>query len=139
MLIQKISCVSNVWVRQLHFEKQGDTTDPHKHPYDHTTLLAKGTFKITVGDTASIFAAPQLVYVAKGKSHHIEAMEDDCVACCIHALRTGVREEDIIDPSMLLTDGRHDPSKLATIRLTPLVTSDRPAHLIHPIPSNRGI
>jgi hypothetical protein len=29
------------------------------------------------------------------------AKEDDTVAYCVHALRTGEREEDILDPAMI--------------------------------------
>jgi hypothetical protein len=42
-----------------------------------------------------------LIYIAKGKRHFLTALEDDTVASCLHALRTGEREEDVLDPSMI--------------------------------------
>lgn len=107
MITYKIACVSNLWVRMMCFEKKGDTNNPHSHPYDHTTLIAKGSFKVTVDGHETLFIAPQMVYIVKEKLHYIEALEDDSLACCIHALRTGEREEDILAPSMICTlDGR---------------------------------
>ena len=104
MVKDKIACVSNLWTRQMHFQYKGDTNAPHMHTYDHITLLAKGSFKITVDGKEKNFSAPQIVYVVKDKLHYIEALEDDSVAYCIHALRTGVREEDIMEPSMTFTE-----------------------------------
>jgi hypothetical protein len=42
-----------------------------------------------------------MIYIAKGKRHFLIAKEPDTVAYCVHALRTGEREEDILDPSMI--------------------------------------
>lgn len=97
----KMICVSNLWVRLMHFNKAGDYNDAHIHNFDHITLLSKGSVRVHVEDQTTEFKAPHLIYIAKGKSHFIEALEDDTVASCIHALRTGEREEDIIDPSMV--------------------------------------
>lgn len=100
MVNYKMACVSNLWTRQMQFEYKGDVLDQHIHTYDHITLVAKGSFKVTVEDKVKVFTAPQIVYVVKGKLHLIEALEDDSLAYCIHALRTGTREEDILEPSM---------------------------------------
>ena len=56
---------------------------------------------VDVGGAQTEFKAPHMIYIAKGKSHFLRALEDDTVACCVHALRTGEREEDILDPSMI--------------------------------------
>ena len=94
-------CVSNLWIRQMHFLKAGDKNEGHVHNFDHVTMLSRGSVKVHVEDEATIFHAPHLIFVAKGKSHYVEALEDDTVAACVHALRTGEREEDILDPSMI--------------------------------------
>lgn len=127
MIKTKMACVSNLWVRQLHFECKGDINNAHAHTYDHITLLSKGSFKITVDGKEKNFNAPQIVYVVKDKLHFIEALEDDCVACCIHALRTGVREEDILEPSMTFTEsaGFTDPTITPLVR-PPIYDSDIP-------------
>lgn len=98
---QKMALVSNLWVRQMHFKHAGDANEGHEHNYDHTTLLAKGRVRVTVDGKATEFAAPAIIYVQKGKLHFLEALEDDCVAYCVHALRAGELEEDLLDPSMI--------------------------------------
>ena len=97
----KLACVSNLWVRQMHFLKAGDQNEGHVHNFDHITLLSKGRVAVDVDGVISEFSAPQMIYIAKGKSHFVRALEDDTIACCIHALRTGEREEDVLDPSMI--------------------------------------
>jgi quercetin dioxygenase-like cupin family protein len=96
-----MACVSNLWVRQMHFRKAGDMNEGHVHNFDHITLLARGSVNVHVEGHITKFTAPQLIYIAKGKSHFIEALEDDTVASCLHALRTGEKEEDILDPAMI--------------------------------------
>lgn len=97
----KITCVSNLWVRMMHFVKAGDRNEGHIHNYDHITLLSKGSMEVDVDGNVSRFTAPQLIYIAAGKRHFLTALEDDTIASCLHALRTGEREEDILDPSMI--------------------------------------
>lgn len=94
-------CVSNLWIRQMHFRKAGDANEGHVHNFDHVTMLSRGRVNVHVEGEVTEFSAPHLIFVAKGKSHFIEALEDDTIAACLHALRTGEREEDILDPSMI--------------------------------------
>ena len=94
-------CVSNLWVRMLNFKKAGDMNEGHTHNFDHITLLSYGSIRVHVEGHTTDYKAPHLVYIAKGKSHFIEALEDNTVASCLHALRTGEKEEDILDPSMI--------------------------------------
>lgn len=104
----KMACVSNLWVRQMHFAKAGDRNEGHVHNYDHITLLAKGSVTVDVEGQLSEFVAPQIIYIAKGKRHFLTAKEDGTVAYCAHALRTGEREIDILDPAMI-PDGVQNP------------------------------
>lgn len=97
----KLSLVSNLWIKQMHFVKAGDMNDGHTHTFDHTTLLAKGKVRVNVDGVDTTFAAPAIIYIQKGKKHYLEALEDDVVAYCVHALRSGEREEDIIDPESI--------------------------------------
>ena len=95
-----LGCVANLFSRMMHFAKAGDIEMGHTHQFDHLTLLAKGKLKITVEGTASEFTAPHMIYIHKDKRHELQALTDDTVAYCIHALRdkdTG----DILDPSMV--------------------------------------
>jgi quercetin dioxygenase-like cupin family protein len=95
-----IGCVANLFSRMMHFEKAGDTEIGHTHQFDHLTLLAKGRLKVTVDSVASEFTAPHMIYIHKDKVHELEALTDETVAYCIHALRDKESGE-ILDPSMI--------------------------------------
>ena len=99
--MSNMACVSNLWVRMMHFKKAGDQNEGHEHNFDHITLLSKGSVEVDVEGQKTVFKAPHMIYIAKGKAHYLKALEDDTVACCVHALRTGEREEDILDPAMI--------------------------------------
>lgn len=96
-----MTCVSNLWVRMMHFVKAGDRNEGHVHNFDHITLLSKGSVEVDVDGNKTVFQAPHMIYIAKGKRHFLTALEDDTIASCLHALRTGEREEDVLDPSMV--------------------------------------
>lgn len=96
----KMTCVKNLWTRQMYFTKAGDANEGHVHNYDHTTLLAYGSVRVHVDGKTTDFKAPQMIYVQAGKSHFIEALEDGTVAYCVHALRDANTEE-IIDPDQV--------------------------------------
>jgi quercetin dioxygenase-like cupin family protein len=95
-----IGCVANLFSRMMRFEKAGDTEIGHTHQFDHLTLLAKGKLKVTVEGVASEFIAPHMIYIHKDKVHELEALADETVAYCIHALRDKDNNE-ILDPSMI--------------------------------------
>ena len=96
----KIGCVANLYSRMMRFEKAGDTEIGHTHQFDHLTLLAKGKLKVTVEGVASEFTAPHMIYIRKDKVHELEALTDETVAYCIHALRDKDNNE-ILDTSMI--------------------------------------
>lgn len=95
-----ISCVSNVFVKQMQFQFAGDREEGHAHLFDHLTLLASGKLRLTALGTTSEFVAPQHIFIKAGVIHELEALEDNTVVHCIH----GIREkdcEDIVDPASL--------------------------------------
>jgi quercetin dioxygenase-like cupin family protein len=95
-----MGCVANLFSRMMHFKKVGDIEIGHTHQFDHLTLLAKGKLKVTVEGVTTEFKAPHMIYIHKDKIHELEAMEDETVAYCIHALRDK-ENNDILDPSMI--------------------------------------
>lgn len=95
-----IGCVANLFSRMMHFKRVGDIEVGHTHQFDHLTLLAKGKLKVTVEGVATEFTAPHMIYIHKDKVHELEAITDETVAYCIHALRDRNNAE-ILDPSMI--------------------------------------
>ncbi len=94
-----IGTVANVFVRQMVFAAAGDQELGHAHPYDHMTLLAKGSMSVTIGDKETVFTAPSMIYIEANTQHTLTAASEQTVAYCVHALRepTG----DIIAPDMV--------------------------------------
>jgi hypothetical protein len=83
----------------MHFLNAGDFMPGHTHPFDHTTLVASGSVRVTVDGKDTDFKAPHMIYVQAEKIHKITALEDNTVSFCIHALRDGDGIDDIIDPT----------------------------------------
>lgn len=96
-----INCVANLFAKQMHFAKAGDSEDGHKHEFDHLTLLASGAVRLTVDGRDTDFKAPHMIYIHAEKNHKLTALEDNTVAYCIHALRDGDGVGDIIDPASI--------------------------------------
>lgn len=93
-----ISCVSNVFVKQMRFARAGDMEQGHSHCFDHLTLLATGKLRLTALGKSSDFVAPHHIFIKAGVEHELLALEDETTVHCIHAIRDGERVEDIIDP-----------------------------------------
>lgn len=99
--IISIGCISNVYIRQMNFQKVGDKNYPHLHTHDHTTLIASGSVECSVNGTVTIFNAPTMIYIVKDKLHFFTALEDNTVAYCIHAIRDGTNDNNIIAPASI--------------------------------------
>ena len=91
--------VANVYSRQMFFRHAGDYEQGHTHEFDHLTLLASGSLRVTVDGQVTVFKAPHMIYIHKDKMHELVALEDNTVAFCIHALRD--MEGNVIDPTMV--------------------------------------
>ena len=94
-----ISCVSNVFIKQMTFTKAGDLEEGHSHTFDHVTLLASGKIRLNALGKSTDFTAPHHIFIKAGVNHELVALEDNTVVHCIHALRDGERVEDIVDPA----------------------------------------
>jgi quercetin dioxygenase-like cupin family protein len=95
----QIGCVANLFSRQMHFKNAGDVEHGHTHPFDHLTLLASGSLRVTVNGNTTDFKAPHMIYIKAEHNHELVALEDNTVAYCIHALRDGNGVDDILDPA----------------------------------------
>lgn len=99
----QLGCVANLFSRQMHFKNAGDFEHGHRHPFDHLTLLAAGSLRVTVNGKTTDFKAPHMIYIKAEHEHELVAIEDNTVAYCIHALRNGTGVDDIIDPASIPT------------------------------------
>ena len=97
--IANIGCIKNLFVRQLHFKNAGDQEAGVAHAFDHLILLAKGRLSVCINDEVTEFTAPQMIYTKAGVQHVLEAMTDNVVVYCVHALRES--SGDIISPEMV--------------------------------------
>lgn len=78
----------NIWVRQNVLEKAGEKTLGHYHHFDHVSLLASGSVRVTVdGFEPKEFHAPIFIVIKKEYRHHFEALTDNALWYCVFALR----------------------------------------------------
>ena len=96
-----ISCVANLFCKQMFFAKAGDVEQGHCHAFDHTTLLGSGSVMVKANGRSTKFTAPQMIFIKAELEHEITALEDNTVAYCIHALRDGDGVNDILDPASI--------------------------------------
>jgi quercetin dioxygenase-like cupin family protein len=95
-----IGCVSNLFVRMMHFEFVGDMEQGHAHSFDHLTLLAKGSLRVTINGQSTEFVAPKMIFIKAEIQHELVATSDNTVAYCIHALRNN-NTGDILSSDMV--------------------------------------
>jgi len=83
-----ICCASNIYIRQMDFQKAGDVEEGHKHPYNHFTYLAAGALilEIPENNIRVAYEAPAMIFIEKDKIHRLTATQDNTRAACIHAL-----------------------------------------------------
>jgi len=105
----------------MHFAAAGDIELGHTHASDHITLLAKGTLKVTIKEQSHTYTAPHMIFIKAELRHELEAVTDNTVIYCVHALRDKVG--DILDPSMV------PPVKELEPYLNALVNSGEPSQV----------
>lgn len=94
------SIVDNVFVKMFHITEIGDKIHGHAHTFDHITLLAKGRVIMRAKDSEKEHVAPKLIVTPKGVTHEFQALDRDCILCCVHAIRDGDTDEDIAPPNI---------------------------------------
>lgn len=96
----RMGYVSDVWARQMRFKNAGDIEYGHTHDYDHLTLLAHGSLRVTVNGQPTEFKAPHMILIKAQFEHELTALEPETVAYCVHAVRnTG--GGDLVSPDMV--------------------------------------
>ena len=80
----------NVFIREMHFERQGQEVRGHAHNFDHTTYVTRGGLRFeTGGQVIEKYArdGANFVLIRAGVEHRITALEDDSMGHCIYAHR----------------------------------------------------
>lgn len=91
----KIQIVDNVFVKLMCLNNVGDKVVGHVHTFDHITLLSTGRVIMRARGVEKEHVAPKILVTPKGVSHEFEALEDNTVLSCIHAIRDGDGEDDV--------------------------------------------
>jgi len=61
----------------VHVEfKKGAVGAPHRHPHRQISCVAKGSFKVRVGDETRVLSAGDHFYAPADVEHGVEALED---------------------------------------------------------------
>lgn len=99
-MIEEHGFFGNIWVRQNHMLRAGDTVGGHIHFFDHVSLLVQGSVSVTIdGKNTYVFNAPTFIVIRKNESHTITALKDNTVWYCVFAARDIYGDvQDIVDP-----------------------------------------
>lgn len=93
---------SGVYAKEICFPA-GSSGGKHVHDFDHLSILAAGTVKLSVDGVETIITAPHCVTVMAGKAHVVTAVTD-AVWYCIHA--TDETDPDEVDQALIEKGGR---------------------------------
>lgn len=78
-----------VFIKEMHIPLAGTIVPQHAHSYDHTTMVAKGSLKVTAEGVVIVYQAPAGIFIPARVKHMLESLEDDTIAYCIHRARDG--------------------------------------------------
>ena len=80
-----------VWAAHITVSDAGTILPQHAHTFDHLTILASGSVRVSRSDAESIeYTAPAGILIPAGVKHLFETLTPDVVLACIHnTARTG--------------------------------------------------
>ncbi len=80
-----------IWTAHITVADAGTVLPQHSHSFDHLTLLAAGSVRVSRADTDPIeYSAPAGILIPAGVKHLFETLTPDVVLACIHnTARTG--------------------------------------------------
>lgn len=94
-----------VCVKELLMLHAGDAVRQHSHTHDHLSLLAKGTVSVFAEGKETVYDAPAAVLIKANTGHLIEALSDDVLWYCLHAVPAELAGEpltsDRIEPLLI--------------------------------------
>jgi hypothetical protein len=78
-----------LFVKQIRVKNKNTYLPQHAHSLSHLTLLTNGSVNVWIdGEFDARYVAPEGVYIASGRKHLFQTLEDDVVLYCVHALGT---------------------------------------------------
>lgn len=95
----KLGFAGNVYTRMMVFENAGDVEEGHTHDFDHLTLLATGSLRVTANGEDTVFRSPHMIWIKKDVNHLLTALEPNTVAYCIHGVHG--KNGDIVSSDMV--------------------------------------
>lgn len=97
MLVELIKGNHDIlYCKEMTLKNKGNIVVQHKHKFDHLSILQKGSAKVTNGVDTEYLYAPASIVIKAHEHHSIEALEDDTVWDCVHAV-TDLKDEDEVD------------------------------------------
>jgi gentisate 1,2-dioxygenase len=91
----------NLYGRGMMFLNNGDVTQGHRHPYDHVTIVARGSVSVFVDGITEILHEDQVFITPAGALHKFTSLADNTALWCIHQMRT---PEGILIEAEAITD-----------------------------------
>jgi len=93
-----------IYVKELWLEHAGDTVRSHKHEFDHLSLLASGSVKITCDGVETIYTGRTAVVIEAGKEHKIVALTPNTLWYCLHNVPAALRGEAMLDAQVEMSN-----------------------------------
>lgn len=95
--------VGNDYAKMMRIQR-GETAISHLHRYDHDSMLAIGTVKVTCDGMARMYQAPEIIRIKAGVEHEIFALSD-VLWLCIHENTEKLTNPDHMDEVLIAPKG----------------------------------
>jgi len=79
--------LSDIFIRSMYFNDIGNTNIPHKHNYDHYTLLAAGSCIGIIDSIETKYISPAIIFTPAHVLHYFKALEKNTALHCINVLK----------------------------------------------------
>lgn len=91
-----------VYAKELVMLKAGSSVEQHIHKHDHLSLLACGRVSVTADGNQTVYTGPTAIIIRAGISHKIEALTDNVLWYCVHAIPENLKSEGDIDAALII-------------------------------------
>lgn len=91
-----------VYAKELIMLKAGGGVEQHVHKHDHLSLLACGRVSVTADGNQTVYTGPTGILIRAGVSHKIEALTDNVLWYCVHAIPEDLKSAGDIDAALIV-------------------------------------